>query len=414
MTRVHALTTVALLPALLAAAAADAQPLDRDAVLRLAAERAPALQAAVAAVDAAAGDLRAARAWRFNPELELEAGPRRSPGGDSTDRSIGLSQRLDLAGRGPRIEAAAAERDAIAGNARSARVSVLAQAARLHLEALHAAGQRRLAAEGVALHERLLDIARVRLEAGESGSMDVHQATVGAARARMRLAAATAAEQDVLAELASLLALAAGADLQATGDLTWPLPLDVDTVLAAAAQHPDLDALAAEARAGAARTRLAGAARWPEVGVSASVGQEEDADIVRIGLSLGLPVFARGQGEREAASAAERIAGIRLAAARRDRQDRAARAWNRHRDLQAALAAADSAATGALEASSRIAEQSYRLGDIALDRVLVVERENLDARHDLNDLRLAVALAALQVTETAALPPLAEAKEETR
>ena len=56
----------------------------------------------------------------------------------------------------------------------------------------------------------------------------------------------------------------------------------------------------------------------------------------------------------------------------------------------------------------RLAEESYRLGEIALDEVLLVQREQLDARRELNDLQLAAALAAVDVAELAALPPLVQ------
>jgi outer membrane protein TolC len=396
------------------AAPAMAETLDRDAVLRLARERAVAIRIAEAHEDLAAGSLQAAATWRFNPELELEGGPRRGPADRTWDRSIGLSQRLDLAGRGARIDAAGAELEAFEHDSRYTGIAVAALAARLHLEAVHAAYARRLAAEAVGLHDRLLEIAQRRMEAGETGRIDVHQASIAAARARIRLATAEAAENGALAELADLLALEPGRRIEVAGELEWPAPGDEHDISAAVATHPEITALEARSRAGAAEIRIADAARWPEVGVGASYRREEGDEILHFGLSFGLPVFERGQGDRRIAAAGLRIAEIELEAARRSRTDRAQRAWHRYLGLAAALGATDALTIEAVAASGNLAEQSYRLGEIPLDRVLLIQRDNLDAEYEMNDLRLAAALAALQVAEIAALPPLVDGKEDAR
>jgi outer membrane protein TolC len=394
------------------ATSATAETYDRDAVLRIARERASAMRIADAREDLATGRFQEAATWRFNPELELAGGPRRGPTTTTWDRSIRLNQRLDLAGRGARVDAAGAELEAVEHDSRFTEISVVALSARLHLEAVHAAHAHRLAMEAVRLHDRLLEIAQRRMEAGETGRIDVHQASIAAARARIHLATAEAAERDALTDLADLLALEPGQRLEVAGELEWPTPGDEHGISAAVANHPEIASLEARSRAGAAELRLAGAARWPEVGLGAGYGREEEADILRFGLSFGLPVFERGQGARRIAAAESRIAEIELAAARRSRTDRAMRAWNRYLDLDEALRSTDDATIAALAATGKLAEQSYQFGEIPLDRVLLFERENLDAKDELNDLRLAVALAALQVAELAALPPLVDGMED--
>ena len=77
-------------------------------------------------------------------------------------------------------------------------------------------------------------------------------------------------------------------------------------------------------------------------------------------------------------------------------------------ELQAAATADHEAVTAALDASVRLAESAYRLGEITLDEALLAQREQLEARRELNDLRLSAALAALDVAYLAALPPLHE------
>ena len=140
----------------------------------------------------AEGDLATARAWRYNPELELEAGPRTTPTEETWDRAVRLDQRLDLAGRGARIDAAAAGREAAGFALRETELAVVAGAARAYLVALHAGRARELAAEAAPVQERLHEIAQARHEAGETGALEINLATVALARARAALASAAA------------------------------------------------------------------------------------------------------------------------------------------------------------------------------------------------------------------------------
>lgn len=391
-----------------------AELLDRQSVLEMARERSVALRQAGLRQEAVGGAARAARTWRHNPELELEGGRRDASDGRTWDRSVGLNQQLDLAGRGARIAAADADLEAARHGLRAAGVAALAAAAELHLRALHATRRRDLAAEGVSLREQLLEVARQRLEAGETGQLDLHQATVAAARARMELASAEADLQHALAELAAALNLEPLRDIAVEGEIEWPVPGDAVAIRAAAEQHPELAVLEANRQAGRERIAEAGAARWPRLGLGARYGREEEADLFQLGLRFELPLFDRGGGEREVAVALERVADLELETARRNRIDHALRAWERHRRLQGSFPDDAEAVARSLGASSRLALQSYRLGEIPLDRVLDVERENLEARITLNDLRLKAALAALEVAEIAALPPLAGTEEDSR
>jgi cobalt-zinc-cadmium efflux system outer membrane protein len=383
---------------LMATALTAVLPLDRAAVLDLARERAPVILAARARQGVAEGDLATARAWRYNPELELEAGPRTN--------ALRLDQRLDLAGRGARIDAATAGRDAAGFALRETELTVVAGAARAYLVALHASHARALAAEAAAVQARLHEIAQARYEAGETGALEINLATVALARARAALASAAAAEATASADLAAMLQLTDDDLPGVTGELAWPALPDLAAVQAAAAAQPALAGLAARQAQAQAVRRLAGAAAWPEVGMFGGWGREEDVDIVHFGLIVGLPVFARGQGERRAADAEVLAAGIELEAAQRTVVDQAARAWHRQRAVLAASDTIGGEAAAALAASVDLAEESYRLGEIALDEVLLVQREQLEARRELNDLQLAAALAAVDVAEIAALPPL--------
>jgi cobalt-zinc-cadmium efflux system outer membrane protein len=389
--------------AVLAAGAAGAEPLDRDAVLRLARERSPQVLAARARLDEADGALATARAWAHNPEVELEQVRRAT-----TDRAWRIDQKLDLAGRGPRIGAARADREAAGWERLDAGAQAAAEAARAWLTATHAGQQRLLATEGVAVQERLHAAATAREAAGETGALDVALATVALARARAGFAGDRAAELDALAELAALLQWDEAELPQVAGDLDWPAPPALADVREAALVQPALRALEAATAAAAKRRGEAGALAWPELGVFGGGGREEDTDLKQMGLTVTVPLFARGQGERRQAAAAARLADDTFTATRRARLSAVTAAWHRQDELRAAVEANGEAVAAALDASVRLAESAYRLGEITLDEALLAQREQLEARRELNDLRLSAALAALDVAYLAALPPLHE------
>ncbi|MBM4129547.1 hypothetical protein FJ250_00755 [bacterium] len=400
-----------LATSLLAAAwpAADEEPaLALDDALRLARERAPLVVAARAQREAAAGALGAARAWAHNPELELEFTRRAATDGTFRDRGWRVDQQLDVIGRGPRIGAARADLRAAEAQALDAGALAAAEVARAWLTAAHAARQRALADEGARVQERLRQIAAARHQMGETGALDEAVATVALARARAAQAAARADELDACARLAEWLQWD-GAELpRVAGDLEWPAPPALDEVRAATLAHPALAALEAAVQAAAARRGEAGALAWPQAGLFAGGGREEESDLTQWGVALTLPVFARGQGERRQASALQRLAETELAAARAAHLAQVTAAWERHHELQAALAADAAAVTQALDASVRLAETAYGLGELPLDEALLAQREQLDARRELDALRLSAALAALDVAYLAALPPLHE------
>jgi outer membrane protein TolC len=392
----------------MAAVLAAPVTLDRDVVIALARERAPVILAARTRTDAAAGELAGARAWRYNPAVEFEAGPRTTPAEETWDRSVRLEQRLDLAGRGARIDAASAGVDAVRHEVREAEVAVVAAASRAHLLAVHAQRTRATAEEAAAVQQRLHDVARARHEAGETGALELNLATLALARARAAAAGAGAAEAAALSDLASILQLSAADIAGVRGDLAWPSLPDLAAAQTAAAAHPRIGALAARRQQAEALRREAGAAGWPQVGVFGGWGREEDADIVHVGLNVDLPLFSRGQGDRRVAAAEAEAARIEYEAARSTIHDQVARAWQRQHALQVASEAMSRDAQAALAASVRLAEESFRLGEIGLDETLLVQREQFDAQIEIYDLELAAALAAVDVAEIAALAPLAE------
>lgn len=393
------------------AAAAAVLRLDREAALDLARARSAAILAGRERLTVAEGELATAGTWRFNPELAFEGGPRRTPQDESFDRSLRLSQQLDLAGRGDRTEAARRGRAAQVAEAQAERIGILAAVGQAHLVALHAQRRHDLAASAAALSARLLDVARRRQAAGEVGALEVNLAAVAAARAAADTARTAADVQATLGDLADLLALDGGTPLALAGELNWPLEVELADVRLAAMRHPALPALADRQAAAVARGQAARAQRLPDLTLAAGVGREEDADLVRFGVGLSLPLFFRGSGEATAAAAEARALGIEQIAAARTRLARAERAWHRHRLLQGAAEAFAADAVATEQGGLALVETSYRAGRLDLDQVLLLQREHLAARRELADLQLDAALAALEVAAVAGLAPLADPEE---
>ena len=214
--------------------------------------------------------------------------------------------------------------------------------------------------KAAAVQDRLHAVAAARHAAGETGALDLALATVARARARAALADSRAVEIGARADLAALLQLDSAELPTVSGDLTWPAPPALSVVRAAALAQPSLAALAAAGRP-PMRRRGAGALAWPELGIFGGTGREEDADLRQFGLSVSLPMFSRGQGERQTAEAAVRMAELELEAARRAQLTRVTAAWHRQQELQTVVDAARDETAEALAASVRLSESAYTL-----------------------------------------------------
>ncbi len=408
-------TTLLVLGAVAASAAAAPLTLDRTAVLDLARAQATEILAARARVGVAEGEAMASRAWRSNPEIQYAHIPRSNEFDSWNENVIVVSQALDLGfnGRGARIDAAEAGARASGDLLRGTEVAVLADVARAYLVALHARDLMTIAADLVALTARLDDMADRRYEAGEVGALDTQVATVTLAGARVAMLRAETQFDDAAAELVRLLALDADTDVELIGEVSWPPPPDLATVRTAAQYHPDLAALTARTEQSGHLRREAGAAGRPQFAISAGAGREDETDILEFGVSMSLPVLNTGKGERRAAAAADTLAYLQLAEAQRRITSQVTSAWRRHHKLQTAVHTYLDEALSAHTASVALAEESYRTGKSDLGEVLTVQSGLLDVRVELTNLRLDAALAALEVHALAALPPLTAPEGET-
>lgn len=373
----------------------SATPLSFDKALRLATERAPALQARHAQTDAARED--AARAAALpDPRLTLgvvnlpvtgaDAWDRRAD--DMTMRQVGVMQEFPA-------RAKRQARQALADRAVE-QVQALAVAERLEVRQSTAeawlalwARQREVAAlraqrEPSALAVR---IAKARLAGGTGTATDALAVQSAALALENRIDEAEATVEAARSGLARWL----GVDpdgitvADAPPDLT-ALPVDEATLLASVDRQGPLLAWRTRESLAEANVSAAVAEQRPDWSVSAMYGRRERApgglsrsDMLSIEVSIGLPLFARNRQDRDiAARRAEQAAVVaEHEDARRTQRDEVRRALAEWNGLKRQIARQEQQALPLAHDRTQVALAAYRGGG-ALQPWLDARRDALD------------------------------------
>lgn len=386
----------------------SAEPLSFEAALRLAESGAPSLQASEAEIAATRSDAIAADRL---PDPTLDVGindfPVTGPDAgrfnrdDFTTTTVGLSQMF----------VNPAKRRARAGRANAeieiAEAGFAVEAQNVRIET---------ALAWIDLHYAKRRLAQLDLL---NTSLDDLQATVsarlasGAARPSQALepeqlrAAITDRRSELSAEVArarSMLVRYTGdADADTTGDPPT-FSIDRDALLGGIGTLPSLRLIDAQARAAVADVRLARADLQPDWTVSASYGRREPAfgDMVSIGVSIDLPLFARRRQDPRIAARISEANRVRFDRIGLERQVRAA--------LEADLAdhtmhhqLLENARTTLVPLARRRAEldlTSYGAGRIDLGDALLSSLALAEAEVDALAREAAVARDTIRITFT--------------
>lgn len=355
----------------------------------------PALSAARAAVEEARGGLRAAGTLLgANPEVEAARGSR--SGTTERDLELSLAQPLDIGRRGPRLAVA---RSRLARE-EAAFEDVLGRALRDVGEAyhrgLHARDALVLAREAAAAAERLHGVARRREAAGEVALLDVNLARLAAGTARAAVHDAETVEVEAQAALARLIGWPPDRTFTLADPPVPPSPA-LAALLASAASRPDVRALEGERQEAEAEARLAGRSAWPELGLVARYEREAGERVAWGGLSLSLPLFARGQAERGAVAARIERVERDLAAARQSAEREVRAAFAVHEARRAALQGLERDVLLAAVENDGLLQRSYEVGQIGVAELIVSRREGAEARRVWLAARLAAAVADLEL-----------------
>lgn len=368
-------------------ARSDTVALSLAAARRLALRQNPLYLAARENEAAAAGALRQARTFRFNPELALVAP---GAGTSASPLELTLTQEIEWAGqRGLRAGAARAALAASGAGTRDAARLTLAATNAAYFRALAARYRLGLAEEQYSLTARLLQAVRIQTREGEISALESNLAEMEAARARARVLAALRDVTVTIVELQRLTGIPPGTPLRLLDDtlgapdahsLAGPMVLDSLTALAFA-RRPDLAAARERLRQAKTLVSLARREVVPNLRVGAITERDRGGSTSRLGAVAGitLPFLNRNRGtirqrEAEVRRTAQEMRAVELRL--RAELDEALQSY-RSSDEEVAVFTT-SVLRPARENSARL-ETAYRAGKITLPTLLLLRNQLLDA-----------------------------------
>lgn len=297
-----------VIAACLAASAPAAPMLTLEQAIARSVEQNLGVRAASQDVERAAGsEIQAARETPSDPGVDVSAGRRDAPGGESTDFFLSFAQQIWIGGeRGLRMTAARKRRSAAEAEAEYQRTTTAANAREAYFDLLIAERAVETAAQLVAVAGRIVALNEQRLRLGEGTRMQVNAAAIGAARARATLAEAERRVVQARLRLNLLLGEAPSREFVTEGRLQpAPVPLrQADQLVQLALERrSDLQAAAQRVAARRSEQRLAQKLLIPEPTLYGYYEQEQDDEVLGAGMSLPLPLFYRYEGEQRIAAA---------------------------------------------------------------------------------------------------------------
>lgn len=377
--------------------AAAMQRLTLAKALSLAESANPTLRAKQAQLVAAEGVRTDANALLFNnPQLSTDLRRRSVPqAGQSSERrqewSAGLSQTLEIAGqRGYRRDAADAALAALRAEIADALRTARATAASRFYKVL--ALQQRVALEGQALKlfEGTAAAIQKRRAAGEDTKLDANIAAVEAERARNQLAIAQEQLLAARSELSTTIQLPPSSLPEVVGELTMtPRRFSLADLLAAVDTQPRLRALVERENSATSKLKLEQASTYPDVTVGVNVGREGPGSarerLTTFTVSVPLPLFKRNAtGIGQARSDLSQVQ-IERQTTLRDARANVNALWLRLDSLESRVRRLQESMLPALADNQQLSIKSQQAGQIGLLELIVVNRQALDARRDLND-----------------------------
>jgi cobalt-zinc-cadmium efflux system outer membrane protein len=384
---------------------AETLEIDLPTALDRAHHRAPAAIAAGGAITVAQGAVATAELpFVDNPELEAGAGPRLSDA-RPVDAELRIEQRLELGQRAPRRRLASAGVALAQADANAGLRALDLEVATAFYDAMFAERSAELARRSEDLARRAAEVADRRRKAGEITDLDAGLARSALGRARAATQAAGADRAAAIGRLAVLVGAGPDDVVAVRGELRPPPLPDVRELRGRAAGRPDVRQLDAERGVALAEREQADASALPRVALWASYQREDTESVALGGIQIALPVWNRGQGERQAAAAKERRAIAARDATLRVAERQIADATAAYALARGAVEAIEREVVPVLDDSERLLESTIAAGQIAVSDYLVARQEIVGGRREhLERLRaLALAAAAVQFAAGGAL-----------
>lgn len=384
------------------AAAAQGPRLTLAEVLARAREQAPELIAARLAVEEARAQLTGASVrWQSNPEFDVAVGNRNGPDTRFTDLELGVAQAFEpRSRRDARIAVANAAIARTTAETETLNRNVLRAAASAFYRAMHARERIALLTRTRDLAATVHDIADRRFKAGDIAILDVNIARVSLARVRSDIEAAEADKARAIGELKQLLRLD---DVEVDGALALAGDRTLAPALESARQRPEVRSITAALEEAQADLRLGSTLTKADYGLGLRYSREEGDHIILGGLTVTMPFFASGQGQRALASA--RIDSLRAQAAALQQRLRleVTTSLEVYQRRVAALRALEAAAIPGLDENEQLTTRSFEVGQIGLTELLLLRREILDTRSQYLDALLEAVLAQVDLDASAGI-----------
>ena len=374
-------------------------PMTLEQALNRARLRAPALLSARVRIDEARGRLQGASIrFQTNPVIEGTMGPRFSNQGKFTDADVSVSQDFEAFGRrSARISGAqAGVTRAIAFSQETGR-QLLRDVAASFMKALAANEKLKALTAADKIAADFLSIAEKRYQAGDVPILDVNLARITSARTHAELRSGQAEQANTLGELRVLLGMPADELFMPAGDLKSLGQYDLDTLVGAAQDRPDIRVLKSELSEAESEARLGNTFKSPDVGVIGRYVRDQGDNITQAGFRITLPVFSRGQELSATGNARASRIKVELEAAKTAIRNEINSAFDAYRFRAEAAKELETSALPSLQANETLARRSYEEGEIGLTELLLIRREILEIRLSYVSTLLEAALADIDL-----------------
>lgn len=384
-------------------AGAQGRTLTLADVLTRAREQAPQIVSARLALEEARGRLLGASLrFQTNPEIDAGVGNRNGPDTRFTDFEVGLAQSFEPgARRSARIAGANAALVQGSANIDETTRIVLRSAAGAYYRAVHANERIRVLVATQELAAGVYAAADRRFKAGDIAVLDVNISRASLARLKAEREGAEASKALALGELRQLLRLEE--DVVVGGSLTRPSEADLNAVLQAATQRPELRALEAGVQEAEAELRLGQSFSKPAYGLGVRYSREEGDQIVFGGMTVTLPMFSKGQEQRAVGAARAARLRAELDASRTRIQVEIRASYEAFNRRLSAVRVLEAEAIPGLDENETLTARSFEVGQIGLTDLLLIRREILDTRSQYLDALLEAALARIDLDASAGL-----------
>lgn len=320
-----------------------------------------------------------------NPVVEFGAARRRTVGATTTDREFRVSQELEIAGQNFVRASAAGKRVRAAERGVEDAERLTALEARLAYVELAVAERRAaLLDSAAAFGERLAEIARRQMAAGDVALLEFNAALLEAARQRSAAERALADLGAASAELARVLDLPPDSVPRTAGVpelLRLELPGDSALLARATGERPDLEAARLQLRGAEGDVTAARLGLVPNLELSGFTGEEEgDDDLLGFSVGLRVPLFRRQQSSTGLAKAERAAANAELEATRRRVRSEVLAAAALYRRALGAEGRFQEDVLRAAGQNASLAERAFVEGKVGLAEVVLFRTAAVSAR----------------------------------